>query len=183
MYCVWLHALLSFSCLLLCGILLFKVFLHTKKKEPSPRETSFSDTGSHHACILLCYSKACTTKVTMSNPHGSWQKDPVLPFVSCSACLLHYNCEHQKASMCSCLVSRGFPSVPPIFFRISSTAFSKEARSCSRVRMDCFSLPSLVNRSSTVASRFWIFPLATFQSKKKEGGGGRKGRKNKKEIH
>lgn len=81
-YCVWLHALLSFSSLLLRGILLFIVFLHTKKKEPSPRESSFSDAGSHHACILLCYSKACTMNVTMSNSHGSWQKDPVLPFVS-----------------------------------------------------------------------------------------------------
>lgn len=108
------------------------------------------------------------------------KKTQFFPLFLCSAPLLwHYNCERQSASVC--LVSRGFPSVSPIFFRISSTAFSKAARSCSRVRMDCFSLPSLVNKSSTVASRFWIFPLATFQNKKKWGEG-KRGRKKRKSI-
>lgn len=132
---------------------------------------------SHHAHILLCHNKACTTNTTMSNPHGSWQNDSVLPFVSCSASLLPYNCAGQSASS-SCLV-RGFPSVSPVFFCISSTAFSRAARSCSRVRMDCLSLPSLVNKSSTVASRFWIFPLATYQSKKTGGEKGWEGKKGK----
>lgn len=98
------------------------------------------------------------------------------PFVSCLISLLRYNCECQTASMSSCLVSRGFLSVLPIFFCISSTAFSKSARSCSRVRMDCFNLPSLVNKRSTVASRFWIFPLATFPKEEER----RRGRKEKK---
>lgn len=117
---------------------------------------------SHHARILLCHSKACTMNTTMSNPHGSWQFFPLF----LAQLLWAYNCACQSAPMCSCLVGRGFPSISPIFFCISSTAFSRVARSCSRVRMDCFSLPSLVNKSSTVASRFWIFPLATYQSKK-----------------
>lgn len=141
-----------------------------------PQETSFSDTESHHAHILLCHRKARTMNTTMSNPHGSWQNDSVLPFVSFSASLLPYNCAGQSASSSS-LVSRGFPSVSPVFFCISSTAFSRAARSCSRVRMVCFSLPSLVNKSSTVASRFWIFPLATYQSKKIGGDKGWEGEK------
>lgn len=132
-----------------------------------------------HACTLLCYIKACTMKGTTSKSQGSWQKGPVLPFVSRSAAQLHYSCACQSASMCSCLVSRGFPPLSPIFSRISSTAFSKAALSCSRVTIDCFSLPSLLSKSSTVASRFWIFPLATFQRKKRVGRG-RRGRKKKK---
>lgn len=90
-YCVWLHTLVSFSCLL---FLMWYLTLHsisTYWEEFFPQETSFSDMESHHALILLCHSKVCTMNMTTSNPHG-WQNDSVLPFVSCSASLLPYSC-------------------------------------------------------------------------------------------